>query len=125
MNPTIEKIQSLIEENNEKAAPLMKKLGLASSSFSDWKRDKASPSTEAIVKIAKYFNVSTDYLLLDSYVNNSESPAPVFISPNEQDWISLYRELIACDPKLLKECQSYIKGSIKGYQLGKESSSSK
>jgi len=45
------------------ATQLAKELNLSVPTFSQWKNGKAKPSYDAIVKIAKYFNISTDYLL--------------------------------------------------------------
>ena len=105
---TIERIQKLINMNNESAAPLMKKLGLSSTSFSDWKRKKANPSTEAIVKIAKYFNVSTDYLLLENENPNKN----FYISKDEEEWLDLYRQLSLTDSHNKSECIGFVKGYI-------------
>lgn len=104
MNSTVEKIQKLMEENNEKPTPLMKKLGLASSSFSDWKRDKASPSTEAIIKIAKYFHVSTDYLLLEDKIIPD-----VIYSEDDKHVLKLYSSLSDLDKR---ECIGFMKGLL-------------
>lgn len=50
-------------EGNITAAQLSKDLDINSSRFTQWKKGLQNPSAEAIVKIAKYFNVSTDYIL--------------------------------------------------------------
>jgi transcriptional regulator with XRE-family HTH domain len=60
---TTEKIFKLMEENNVKAAQLANELGLTKSNFTQWGQGLQKPSTEAIVKIAQYFKVTTDYLL--------------------------------------------------------------
>ncbi len=61
----IEKILYLMEVNGVNAKKLTADLGMAVSSVTDWKKGKAKPSVEAIVKIAQYFKVTTDYLLYD------------------------------------------------------------
>lgn len=75
MDPIIERIQELIEMNNDKAAPLMQEIGLSSTAFSSWKIGRAKPSADAIIKIAEYYHVTTDYLLLgklpDDVTNSS------------------------------------------------------
>ena len=38
-------------------------LGFDSGAVSNWKKGRAKPGTDAIIKIAEYFNVTTDYLL--------------------------------------------------------------
>ena len=62
----VERIIDLIEKNGITAAKLLTDLGMARSSMSEWKKGKAKPSTDAIIKIADYFGVSTDYLLTDT-----------------------------------------------------------
>ena len=44
-------------------------LGVSRQAVSKWEKSETLPDTEYIVKIAKEFNVSTDYLLLDSDEN--------------------------------------------------------
>lgn len=38
-------------------------LGVTKQSVSNWENDNILPSIEMLIKIAEYFNVSTDYLL--------------------------------------------------------------
>lgn len=46
---------------------LAKRLGVAKQTVSNWENDNIQPSIEMLVRLAKLFNVSTDYLLgLDS-----------------------------------------------------------
>ena len=42
---------------------LAKKLGVAKQTVSNWENENIQPSVEMLVRIAKLFNVSTDYLL--------------------------------------------------------------
>lgn len=69
----IEKILDLIERNDISARKLTTELGLANSCVSEWKKGKAKPSIDAIVKIASYFGVTTDYLLLEEITADSEN----------------------------------------------------
>lgn len=61
----IEKVLKLMDQNHISAKKLTTDLGLANSSISEWKKGKARPSLEAVIKIAGYFGVTTDFLLLD------------------------------------------------------------
>jgi transcriptional regulator with XRE-family HTH domain len=45
------------------AVKLTADLGLAHGAVTEWKKGKAKPGTDAIIKIAEYFGVTTDYLL--------------------------------------------------------------
>lgn len=64
-----ERILQLFNESKKGDYPLEKEIGLAQGSIKNWRNNKSKPSTEAIIKIANYFNVTTDYLLdkQDSY----------------------------------------------------------
>lgn len=42
---------------------LAKKLGVAKQTVSNWENENIQPSIEMLIRIAKLFNVSTDYLL--------------------------------------------------------------
>ena len=59
----IERILDLLEERGITAYKLTTDLGLGNGVVTQWKQGKQKPGTDAIIKIAKYFGVSTDYLL--------------------------------------------------------------
>lgn len=61
----IKRILDLMELDHISARKLTQELGLANSCISEWKKEKAKPSIDSIIKIATYFGVTTDYLLLD------------------------------------------------------------
>lgn len=58
----IERILALISDNGITEYKLEKEAGLSFGTIYTWRKGKSKPSTEAIVKIAKYFHVTTDYL---------------------------------------------------------------
>ncbi len=51
----------ICQSKNIKPTTLIKKLGLSSSSATNWK--KRPPNTETLLILADYFDVSVDYLL--------------------------------------------------------------
>lgn len=59
----IDRILFLMEKKCVSANQLAKDVGLSNSAISEWKKGKGRPSSDAIIKLAKYFDVSTDYLL--------------------------------------------------------------
>lgn len=63
MSITLERIFALIKESGKSEYAIKKETGLKNSTFSEWRAGRANPSTDAIITLAKYFNVSTDYLL--------------------------------------------------------------
>ena len=77
------RVNDLCNQHNIKITALVKKLGISKSSPTNWKNN-ASPNSDAVIKIATYFNVSTDYLLLGINDNTSK---------DESDLIKIYRSL--------------------------------
>lgn len=119
-----DKLAELLKEakkNGKSAAKIAEELGFKRSQFSDWKVGRNVPSTENVQKIAKYFNVTTDYLLKTdeapndnnqnfgnnnniitgsnnqlSNFNNSNSGqnnSPTSLTPEESEFIKIYRSL--------------------------------
>ena len=62
-----EKIRNLRRDFNISQVELVNKLCVTKQCVSNWENDNILPSVEMLIKLAKFFNVSTDYLLgLDS-----------------------------------------------------------
>lgn len=81
----IERILELMEINNIKAFKLTTDLGLSSSAITDWKKGKSKPSVEAVVKISKYFNVSTDYIIMGTKSHDT-------LTENELEMLNLFEK---------------------------------
>lgn len=63
---TEQKIDFLFKEKKEQgisARSILNELELSPTALSEWNRGKSHPTVETIIKLAKYFDVSTDYLL--------------------------------------------------------------
>lgn len=58
-----QKIRELRDESNLTQAELARNLGITQDSISLWEKGKRIPDTVYIVKLAQFFDVSTDYLL--------------------------------------------------------------
>ena len=56
-------IKSLRIENNMTQQQLADKLFTSQDTISLWERDKSYPDVVAVIRLAKIFNVSTDYIL--------------------------------------------------------------
>ncbi|MDR2204349.1 MAG: helix-turn-helix domain-containing protein [Nitrososphaerota archaeon] len=72
----VERILGLIERNGITAAHLLRETKLHSTTISQWRKGVYKPSADAILKIAAYFGVSTDFLLtgkefVDADIQNS------------------------------------------------------
>ena len=87
----LDRILALLKENGITAKKLTSDLEISNSSVSDWKKG-SKPSCDVVVKLAKYFGVSTDYILL-----GKESPS---ISKEDLDFLKMFHQL---------------RGELKGY----------
>ena len=58
-----EKIRQLRRNFNLSQVDLAAKLGVTKQCVSNWENDNILPSIDMLIKLAKFFNVSTDYLL--------------------------------------------------------------
>jgi transcriptional regulator with XRE-family HTH domain len=58
---------------------------LAHSAIYAWKTGKAKPSADAIIKIAKYLNVTTDYLM-----GLTDEMQPLVLSAEQKELLTLY-----------------------------------
>lgn len=57
------KLKQLRTEKRLTQPELAKIIGYSNSIISDWENNKAKPTSTAIITLAKFFNVTTDYLL--------------------------------------------------------------
>jgi len=85
------KIKELRQENNITQPQIAEKVGVAKSMISQWESEKNEPKATYIIRLAQFFNVSTDYLLglsddLGNVVNNN-------LSETENYLINLLRQL--------------------------------
>lgn len=64
---TVEKIIFLIQQKGIEQKQFANDIGISQQTISEWKSGKTQSYKKHINKIAEYFNVSTDYLLSDSY----------------------------------------------------------
>lgn len=58
-----QQIRSLRIARNMSQVELAHRLGVSKQSVSNWENDNIQPSVEMLIKLAKIFSVSTDYLL--------------------------------------------------------------
>ena len=87
----------LCDEHEISPNPLGRKLGISSGIFSRWKTG-AMPSTEMLIKLSQYFDVSIDYLLFGDQAMNgrqsfSKGDALIITDQNERLLIKHYRAL--------------------------------
>lgn len=84
---------NLCNQHETTPNPLGRKLGISSGILSRWKTG-AMPSTEMLIKLSQYFDVSIDYLLFgDQALENQPEDAIVVTDQNERLLIKHYRAL--------------------------------
>ena len=67
----MKKIFELLQERDISQYRLAKETGISEGNVTGWKAGRALPSVDALIKLSKYFDVSTDYLL-----GLTDNPAP-------------------------------------------------
>lgn len=81
-----EKIKELRKVFGISQVELAKELGVSKQCVSNWENGNVLPSIDMLIKIAKYFNVSTDYLLC---LDNEDSLDLAGLSEKERAHIKL------------------------------------
>ena len=72
---------------------LAEAIGVSKGNVGDWETGKSKPGYQAIVALARYFDVSADYLL---ELNQTPDPNTTVSTPNEKEeeaLLSVYRKL--------------------------------
>lgn len=85
MSPIVQRIFRLMDKFNISAAALSREISLSNGLLTQWKQGKQIPSLEAICKIAKYFNVSIDYLVTGEEYSHHEFEGTVLSEYSASD----------------------------------------
>ncbi|BFH64904.1 MULTISPECIES: helix-turn-helix domain-containing protein [Paenibacillus] len=64
MQSIYERIESLIKMRKMTKKSFCEQLGISTGNLGDWKRGKSTPSTNKLIEIASFFDVSLDWLIL-------------------------------------------------------------
>lgn len=94
--------------------------GISRGNLSNYEKDRFKPASDAIIAIANYFNVTTDWLLTGKDKFDSETCS---LKPNNTDVILNYKEvnLITLFRRLREEDKLKIEGIIE-YKLSEYNS---
>lgn len=84
--------------NGVKSADVARATGISNMTFSDWKKGKSTPKMDKIQKIAKYFGVTTDYMM----GKKSEVPS-LSMADDHLELIKLYSSLSEADQKAIMQ----------------------
>ena len=107
-----DKIRELRDKNGLTQSSLAKRLQISRSAVNAWEMGISVPSTQYIVELADYFNVSTDYIL---EIGNDETVNISFLTESEKEIV--YRLL-----KYFKKCH-HLPETIKadtGFQANED-----
>lgn len=114
---TVERVLSLLQLKNITASRLSLDLGFSNTLISDWKKGKAKPSTDALMKIAVYFDVSVDYLLgltdvPDRLYLGHAPPSPTEAEPLRADVQRILNLINNLPPSEIAHIEGYILGRL-------------
>lgn len=140
MTETTQRILDLMQNNNLNAHQLEVAVGLPNASIQSWVKGKkrkngemaeTMPSTDSITKLARYFNVSADYLLcltdkpkpLENHeVGEISDNTPAIFGEmsdllSEQRFVDSAKMYRALPNEYRQEVYAYIRGLIMGLGL--------
>ena len=106
----VNRILELIEKSGRMDKEIVSATNLSRTSISEWRTGRAFPSTSAVAKLAKYFNVSTDYLIFGI---ESESVSNTALDP---EWREIRKTVNTLPERDRLTCTAYIKGFLEGYK---------
>ncbi len=95
MNMFLSRFRGLLEESDKTQKEICDDLGIRHQKLSNWKTGYCAPIFDDLIILAKYFNVSTDYLLGitddegSSRLNTSDMELPA----DEQELLTNFRTL--------------------------------
>ena len=102
----LERILKLMEEHKLTASAMARELGFSTSIVQDWKKGKSKPTVAQVIALSKFFNVTTDYILLgkaseqqnilNAFNNNSHSTITVTNSATKS------RQLTEIEAEIIK-----------------------
>ena len=97
-----DKFTKICEERGEKPTPLVVKLGLSRGNLKSW-QNGATINSNVLIKIARYFNVTTDYLLgLSDNSNYTDTNNPEY-TEEESKFLQKFRKLNADGKRIISE----------------------
>lgn len=109
MSDLLDRLNKLKDDSGMNAKQLTTALGLSSTSFTDWNKGKGSPSLDAVIKFAEYFNVSTDFLILGRDKSVTTTTELDFSSKADKELLAKYHSL---SPGLQDKLIAYLDGML-------------
>ncbi len=101
------RLENLLEEHNLTQRKLSTELHIAPSTLNGYLRKNREPDYDTLIKISKYFNVSTDYILGVTNIRNPYNHGECF-DDKEEELLGIYRELMPKEQEyLIKQAHIY------------------
>lgn len=94
------RLENLIEEKDMRQKQISTELHLAPTTVNGYVNEHREPDLHTLVRLARYFGVSSDYLL---GLSDEKYPAPSNLNSSERNLIHLYRSLLPERQELLIE----------------------
>ena len=94
------RLENLIQEKNITQKQLSAELHIAPTTVNGYVNNYREPDFDTLVRLAQYFDVSSDYLL---GLSDEKKPSPTSLSPAENTLIHLYRAIVPDRQELLIE----------------------
>lgn len=99
-------LRTLIEERNLTQKELAKRLNIAPSTMGSYVQNTREPDFNTLKLLAKYFDVSTDYLL--DYPSNQTK------NHQEDDLLRIFRSLSSTQKDIcIEQCKAFVKINYK------------
>lgn len=108
----MKRLKSLREAKNLKQSDLAKEFNVSQSTIAMWETGKRDPDSEAMQKMADYFNVSVDYLMGRSQFTHEGEIAAAHIDGDKS-----YEDL---PPEALQQLEVYKQFLIQTYGRKKD-----
>jgi len=117
MQSIYERIEQLIAERGMTKKAFCQQLKISTGNLGDWKRGKSIPSTNKLIEIASFFDVSLDWLMI-----GRPSKEAMVREKREDYFFDVLRQLDCQDNELSTEEQSFISEYIEftRYRKAKE-----
>ncbi|WP_145050499.1 MULTISPECIES: helix-turn-helix domain-containing protein [Paenibacillus] len=118
MQSIYERIEHLIAERGMTKKAFCQQLKISTGNLGDWKRGKSTPSTNKLIEIAAFFDVSLDWLMI-----GRPSKEAMVREKREDYFFDVLRQLNCQESELTTEEQSFISEYIEftRYRKSKES----
>lgn len=92
-------LRSLREKDGLSQTRFAQEIGFSQAAISAWENNTREPGIEALMKIAKFFNISVDYLVgnnsKDFYKAKPKNETPVELTPDGKELIHIFNSLDA------------------------------